>query len=116
MTVRIERCHRPVPPSPGPEFRRSVFRVDTIQGLDDLEISLADAPFDRLPLAVQQLQFTEPQQIADSPRPQTVRKMLQYSVPPGYQWRQPARRPKLEAARSLGWREMAWVGIIDHIL
>ena len=37
---------------------------------------------------------------------ETVRKMLRYSVPPGYRRRQPARRPKLDA----------WVGAIDQIL
>ena len=37
---------------------------------------------------------------------ETVRKMLRYSVPPGYQRQQPARRPKLDA----------WTGIIDQIL
>jgi len=37
---------------------------------------------------------------------ETVRKMLRYSVPPGYQRQRPARRPKLDA----------WVGIIDQIL
>ena len=36
----------------------------------------------------------------------TVRKMLQYAVPPGYRRQQPARRPKLDA----------WVGAIDQIL
>ena len=36
----------------------------------------------------------------------TVRKMLRYSVPPGYRRRQAARRPKLDA----------WVGTIDQIL
>jgi transposase len=36
----------------------------------------------------------------------TVRKMLRYSVPPGYRRQQPARRPKLDA----------WVGAIDQIL
>ena len=35
---------------------------------------------------------------------ETVRKMLRYSIPPGYRRQQPARRPKLDA----------WVGIIDH--
>ncbi len=37
---------------------------------------------------------------------ETVRKMLRYSVPPGYRRQQPARRPKLDA----------WVGTIDQIL
>jgi transposase len=37
---------------------------------------------------------------------ETVRKMLRYSAPPGYQRQQPARRPKLDA----------WAGIIDQIL
>lgn len=37
---------------------------------------------------------------------ETVRKMLRYSIPPGYSRRQPIRRPKLGA----------WVGIIDQIL
>jgi len=37
---------------------------------------------------------------------ETVRKMLRYSVPPGYRRQQPARRPKLDA----------WVGDIDQIL
>jgi len=37
---------------------------------------------------------------------ETVRKMLRYSVPPGYRRRQPARRPKLDA----------WVRTIDQIL
>jgi transposase len=37
---------------------------------------------------------------------ETVRKMLRYSVPPGYQRQQPVRRPKLDA----------WTGIIDQIL
>jgi transposase len=36
----------------------------------------------------------------------TVDKMLRYSVPPGYQRRQPARRPKLGP----------WLGVIDTIL
>jgi len=36
----------------------------------------------------------------------TIEKMLRYSVPPGYQRRQPARRPKLGP----------WVGVIDAIL
>ena len=36
----------------------------------------------------------------------TVRKMLVYSVPPGYQRKIPPRRPKLEA----------YTGVIDHIL
>src|SRR5260370_260964 len=37
---------------------------------------------------------------------ETVRKMLQYAVPPGYRRQQPAKRPKLDA----------WVGGIDQIL
>ena len=37
---------------------------------------------------------------------ETVRKMLRYSVPPGYRRQQPVRRPKLDA----------WTGIIDQIL
>jgi transposase len=37
---------------------------------------------------------------------ETVRKMLRYSVPPGYRRQQPARRPKLDL----------WVGAIDQIL
>lgn len=37
---------------------------------------------------------------------ETVRKMLRYSIPPGYRRQQPARRPKLDA----------WTGIIDQIL
>jgi len=37
---------------------------------------------------------------------ETVRKMLRYSVPPGYRRQQPVRRPKLDQ----------WVGIIDRIL
>jgi transposase len=37
---------------------------------------------------------------------ETVRKMLRYSIPPGYRRQQPVRRPKLEA----------WIGIIDQIL
>jgi len=37
---------------------------------------------------------------------ETVRKMLRYSVPPGYRRQQPVRRPKLDA----------WVGVIDQIL
>ena len=37
---------------------------------------------------------------------ETVRKMLRYSIPPGYRRQQPARRPKLDA----------WVGTIDQIL
>ena len=37
---------------------------------------------------------------------ETVRKMLRYSIPPGYRRQQPVRRPKLGA----------WVGIIDQIL
>ena len=36
----------------------------------------------------------------------TVRKMLKYSIPPGYRRRKPARRPKLEP----------YVGVIDRIL
>src|SRR5271155_4333957 len=36
----------------------------------------------------------------------TVRKMLQYAVPPGYQRQQPIKRPKLGA----------WLGVIDAIL
>lgn len=36
----------------------------------------------------------------------TVRKMLKYSIPPGYSRNQPIRRPKLDA----------WTGIIDQIL
>ncbi len=36
----------------------------------------------------------------------TVRKMLQYAVPPGYQRQQPIKRPKL-------W---PWLGVIDAIL
>src|ERR1035441_1419444 len=36
----------------------------------------------------------------------TVRKMLAYSVPPGYQRQQPVRRPKLGP----------WLGVIDAIL
>ena len=36
----------------------------------------------------------------------TVRKMLQYSVPPGYRRRKPARRPKLEP----------YVGVMDQLL
>ena len=36
---------------------------------------------------------------------ETVRKMLRYSIPPGYSRQQPVRRPKLEA----------WIGIIDQI-
>jgi transposase len=36
----------------------------------------------------------------------TVRKMLQYAVPPGYQRQQPIRRPKLGP----------WLGVIDAIL
>jgi transposase len=37
---------------------------------------------------------------------ETVRKMLEYAVPPGYQRRQPIKRPKLGP----------WVGVIDAIL
>ena len=37
---------------------------------------------------------------------ETVRKMLQYAVPPGYRRQQPAKRPKLDAG----------VGVIDQIL
>jgi len=37
---------------------------------------------------------------------ETVRKMLRYSVPPGYQRHKPARRPKLDQ----------WVAIIDRIM
>jgi transposase len=37
---------------------------------------------------------------------ETVRKMLRYSIPPGYSRQQPVRRPKLGA----------WIGIIDQIL
>lgn len=37
---------------------------------------------------------------------ETVRKMLQYSSPPGYRRQQPAKRPKLDP----------WVGVIDQIL
>ena len=37
---------------------------------------------------------------------ETVRKMLQYAVPPGYQRQQPIKRPKLGP----------WLGIIDAIL
>jgi transposase len=37
---------------------------------------------------------------------ETVRKMLRYSVPPGYQRQKPARRPKLDQ----------WIAIIDGIL
>jgi transposase len=37
---------------------------------------------------------------------ETVRKMLQYAVPPGYQRQQPIRRPKLGP----------WVDVIDAIL
>ena len=37
---------------------------------------------------------------------ETVRKMLRFSVPPGYRRQQPARRPKLDA----------WIAIIDQIL
>src|ERR1035438_1312693 len=36
----------------------------------------------------------------------TVRKMLGYSIPPGYQRKEPAKRPKLGP----------WVGVIDAIL
>ena len=37
---------------------------------------------------------------------ETVRKMLQYSVPPGYRRQQAVRRPKLDG----------WTGTIDQIL
>lgn len=37
---------------------------------------------------------------------ETVRKMLRYSVPPGYRRKQPARRPKLDE----------WTGVIDAML
>ena len=37
---------------------------------------------------------------------ETVWKMLQYSIPPGYRRQQPAKRPKLDP----------WVGVIDAIL
>lgn len=37
---------------------------------------------------------------------ETVRKMLQYSAPPGYRRQQPAKRPRLDP----------WVGVIDQIL
>jgi transposase len=37
---------------------------------------------------------------------ETVRKMMRYSVPPGYRRQQPVRRPKLDA----------WTGTIDQIL
>ena len=37
---------------------------------------------------------------------ETVRKMMRYSVPPGYQRQKPVRRPKLDQ----------WVGVIDQIL
>src|SRR5260370_17044447 len=37
---------------------------------------------------------------------ETVRQMLQYAVPPGYQRQQPAKRPKLDAG----------AGVIDQIL
>jgi transposase len=37
---------------------------------------------------------------------ETVRKMLQFAVPPGYQSQQPIRRPKLRP----------WLGVIDAIL
>jgi len=37
---------------------------------------------------------------------ETIRKMLQYSVPPGYQRKKPVARPKLGP----------WLGIIDQIL
>ena len=36
----------------------------------------------------------------------SVRKMVSFSVPPGYRREQPAKRPKLDA----------WVGVIDAIL
>jgi len=37
---------------------------------------------------------------------ETVRKMLEYAVPPGYQRQQPIKRPKLGP----------WLGVIDAIL
>ena len=37
---------------------------------------------------------------------ETVRKMLRYSIPPGYSRQQPVKRPKLGA----------WIGVIDQIL
>src|ERR1700675_1193684 len=37
---------------------------------------------------------------------ETVRKLLQYSIPPGYRRQQRAKRPKLDP----------WVGVIDAIL
>ena len=37
---------------------------------------------------------------------ESVRKMLKYSVPPGYRRQQPPKRPKLDP----------WVGVIDQIL
>ncbi len=37
---------------------------------------------------------------------ETVRKMLGYSIPPGYRRKEPAKRPKLGP----------WVGVIDAIL
>ncbi len=37
---------------------------------------------------------------------ETVRKMLRYSVPPGYRRQQPVKRPKLGP----------WIGVIDAIL
>jgi transposase len=37
---------------------------------------------------------------------ETVRKMLQYSAPPGYRRQQPAKKPKLDP----------WIGVIDQIL
>ena len=37
---------------------------------------------------------------------ETVRKMMQYSAPPGYRRQQPPKRPKLDP----------WVGVIDAIL
>lgn len=36
----------------------------------------------------------------------TIRKMLQFSLPPGYERKKPVERPKLGP----------WLGIIDHIL
>jgi transposase len=42
----------------------------------------------------------------ESGRRETVRKMLQYAVPPGYQRQQPIKRPKLGP----------WSGVIDAIL
>ncbi|MEO8735111.1 MAG: IS21 family transposase, partial [Edaphobacter sp.] len=37
---------------------------------------------------------------------ETVRKMLEFAVPPGYRRQQPVRRPKLGP----------WIGVIDAIL